>query len=155
MTCPSMQYSTVSRWHGVGATNPTSLLSKPAVAATATQTLPFLVPRVQPDIPSMPPWPHSLADFSVLSMQTPLTPLLPAVLGCSNRPFVLEVQEKHKNQNLPIPRRLPSKDPEMCENVLNSAFCPCVQPFYAGGLSTKLHSIQLNLKNLTRKGSIP
>ena len=78
-----------------------------------------------------------------------------SVLGCSNRPFVLEVQEKHKNQNLPIPRCLPSKDPEMCENVLNSAFCPCVQPFYAGGLSTKLHSIQLNLKNLTRKGSIP
>ena len=78
MTCPSMQYSNVSRWCGVGATNPTSLLSKPAVAATATQTLPFLVPRVQPDIPSMPPWPHSLADFSVVSMQTPLTPLLPA-----------------------------------------------------------------------------
>ena len=32
--------------------------------------------------------------------------------------------------NLPIPRRPPSKDPEMCENVLNSTLCPCVKLFY-------------------------
>ena len=141
MTCPSMQYSTDYKvWSCLQQTPlPTSLLSNQQlrlVPPKPTASLCLICNQIfHHRHPVLTIWQTVLGDLhSVLSL--PFT-CIEWFLGCGNTPFVLKVLEK--NQNLPIPRCPPSKDPEMCENVLNSTLCPRVWPFYAlVGLSTKL-----------------